>query len=89
MTLAEARTLAQSDPTENLASRIGELKTTADRQVADLIRTLTDLDHTTRLLTEKGLGIVVDLGPIGNAAAAARRDLEKQKPHTFEMPKAS
>ena len=83
--------LAQTDPTENLATRLGELKTQADRQIADLTRTLHDLATTSTILGEKGLGIVVDLGPIGNAAMAAHRTTEEHKArhdHDFQLPKA-
>lgn len=91
MTPQAVTALAQSDPTENLAARIGELKAEADRQVSALAWTLKAIDNTTAILGEKGLGIVVDLGPIGNAAMAARRTTEEHKSrhdHDFQLPKA-
>lgn len=91
MTPERVTALVQSDPTQNLASRIGELKTQADRQIADLTWTLKEIDTTSKILGEKGLGIIVDLGPIGNAAMASWRTTEEHKirhDHDFTLPKA-
>lgn len=89
MTIAEARAIAQSDPVPNLTANWGTLAAKARHRVDELNSLLRELDKTTAALAEKGMVVSVDLGPVGNAAAAARRDLEKQKPHTFELPKAS
>jgi ABC-type enterochelin transport system substrate-binding protein len=59
-------------PVRALTSRLGELKEEADRRIADLESTLRHIDETKQLLNEHGLTMVVDLGPVGNAAAHAR-----------------
>jgi hypothetical protein len=89
MTPQAVRTLAQSDPLPNLATNLGTTLQAAKSRVAALVSVLRELDILKDLLLEHGLDMDIDLGPVGNAAASVRRDLEKQKPHTFEMPKAS
>ena len=92
MTPQSVNALAQSDPTENLANRIGELKTQADRQIADLTWTLKEIDTTTTILSEHGLDIVVKLGPVGDASMAAWRTTQEHKTrhdNDFQLPKAS
>lgn len=89
MTPQAVRDIAQSDPLPNLTTNLGTTLQAAKKRVGDLTSTLRELDTLQQNLLEHGLDMDIDLGPIGNAAAAARRDLEKQRPHTFEMPKAS
>ena len=45
------------------------------------------IDAKAATLAEHGITVDVDLGPIGNAAAAARRDLERTSTATFELPR--
>lgn len=81
--------LTQS-PAPTLTRRLGELKVEADRHVANLATTLRDIDKTRHQLHEHGITMTVDLGPIGNAAAIARRQVDEHKDRpVFTMPKAS
>lgn len=63
------------NPVRALTTRLGELKEEADRRIADLESTLRHIDETRELLNEHGIGLVVDLGPMGNAFQNARRAL--------------
>lgn len=79
-----------TQPTANLTRRLGELKVEADRHVANLATTLRDIDKTRHQLHQHGITMTVDLGPIGNAAAIARRQVDEHKDRpVFTMPKAS
>lgn len=80
------REIAQSDPVPNLTSSWGQLAADARRKVDSLTTTLRELDKVTGTLVDHGMKVDVDLGPIGNAAAAARRDLEKDRGPTFNLP---
>ncbi len=85
--VAAARHLSQTDPTENLARAIGADVTRAKSILADLERALALLDGNRELLRKRGIIIDVDLGDVGNAAAAARRLVEGKKGKTtFRMP---
>jgi hypothetical protein len=89
MTADAARVIAQSDPFPNVNAQWGQAVAEANRKVRSLITTLRELDGLTAILEEHGITVSVDLGPIGNAATAARRDLEKQRDTpTFQMPTA-
>ena len=73
-----------------LHKQIGERRTDAHRQVAALEGTLRHIDELRAALKEIGVSYDVDLGEIGNAAAAARRQLEVGKVGTkFALPRAS
>lgn len=88
MTAAEATRLAQSDPVPNISANWTAYAVAARTAVEKLTGILRDLDKTTEQLAEHDITVSVDLGPIGNAAAAARRDLEKRRDEpTFEMPR--
>jgi hypothetical protein len=89
MTAATVTSLAQTDPTPNLVARWGQLATEARTRVQALEQTLRELDRTQAQLSERNLTVSVDLGQIGNAAMAARRDLEKERPAGFSMARAS
>lgn len=83
------RVIAQSDPVPNLTASWGDIVTSARSCVESLTTILRSLDKVQDHLAERGLTVEVDLGPIGNAAAAARRDLEKERPgNTFTLPTA-
>jgi hypothetical protein len=84
-----ARNLAQADPTPNLVARWGQLATEARARVQALEQTLRELDRTQAKLAERNLTVSVDLGPVGNVAMSTRRDLEKERPAGFSLPKAS
>lgn len=83
----DVRTLAQQDPVPNLASRWGGAAARARSAVADLETCLRELDKVQDQLKERGLTVSTDLGPVGNAAQAARRDLDQ--PHTFQRGRAA
>ena len=89
MTVQEARQIAQCDPVPTLTARWGETVTQARQRVAALTDSLRDLDKLADTLAEHDLTIATDLGPIGNAAASVRRDLDKQTGRDFALPKAS
>lgn len=83
------RVIAQSDPVPNLTSRLGECAKVARERVASLEDACRELDTIYEQLANHHIEANVDLGPIGNAAAAARRDLEKERPgNTFSLPPA-
>jgi hypothetical protein len=89
MTAAEATRLAQTDPTPTMVARFGEYQMEARARLANLVITLRQIDTLREQLADHNITVSVDLGPIGNAAAAARRDLEKQRDTpTFQMPTA-
>jgi hypothetical protein len=80
--------LAQSDPVPAMQQRWVESVQHARKLLDGLVRELRVIDSHAETLAEHGITVTVDLGPIGNAAAAARRDLERdtgKKP--FEMPR--
>jgi hypothetical protein len=82
------RELAQQDPVPNLSANWASAAVGARTAVERLTTLLRDLDKTRDQLLEHGIEVSVDLGPIGNAAAAARRDLEKKRDTpAFEMPR--
>jgi hypothetical protein len=88
MTAAEATRLAQSDPVPNLTRQYAECTQAAKKHLEYLVTELRAIDNLADTLTEHGLTVSVDLGPIGNAAAAARRDLEKRKDApAFKLPR--
>ena len=80
--------LAQRDPVENLSSHYGASTQQARKHLDYLVNCLRAMDGLAAKLSEHGITVGADLGPIGNAAAAARRDLERDtgKP-TFSFPK--
>lgn len=87
MTAAESTRLAQSDPVPNLNNQWVTAVVNARVHLRDLTRALRELDKTAETLLEHDITVSVDLGPIGNAAAAARRDLErKNDTPTFKLP---
>ena len=80
--------LAQTDPVPVLSARWGQTAAEARRKTESLVATLRELDQVAADLEGHGLTVDVDLGPIGNAAAAARRDLDRENPlPTFALPK--
>lgn len=91
MTDDDARTLAQSDPIPVLTARWGNLSAAARKTVARLNDDLRELDTVTGQLAKHGLTVATDLGPVGNAAAAARVTVaEHKQTHDrpgFQMPR--
>lgn len=65
------------DPTENMAQQLGEEVTRAKGLIRDLERSLQRMDEAKEHLRGHGLVVEVDLGDVGNAAAAARRQVAK------------
>jgi hypothetical protein len=88
MTEDTVRHLAQQDPTPQMVARFGELQLQARSQLDALTTTLRAIDKTAAELADRNITVSVDLGHVGNQAAAARRDLEKRngKPE-FVMPR--
>ena len=87
--ISHVRVLAQQDPIPNIVTRWGETVTETRRRVAALEDSLRDLDTIQAQLAERNLTVSCDLGPVGNAAAAARRTIdEHQERHAgdFQMP---
>jgi hypothetical protein len=88
MTADPVRQLAQANPVPNLTAQWTDHVMQARRLVGMLTSELRSIDDVQNSLGDHEIRVSVDLGPIGNAAAAARRDLEKQKPGTkFELPR--
>jgi hypothetical protein len=82
----ELRTVAQSDPLANRLRSFGDDLRHAKALTADLTTVLKRMDDEAAALQEAGVTMTYTLGPIGDAAAACRRDLHRDRP-TFEMPK--
>ena len=75
------------DPADALAQQLGTATEDARDSVFRLVGALRSLDATIGKLREHGIDVKVDLGPIGNAAQAARRDLERQNDRpSFRLP---
>jgi hypothetical protein len=89
MTTANVRVLAQADPTPTIVTRWGEAVTVARERLSAFEDSLRELDKLHAQLAERDLTVSVDLGQVGNAAAAARRDLDKQTGQTFALPKGA
>jgi hypothetical protein len=85
--ISHVRIVAQQDPVPTIVTRWGDAVHTARARVAALTDSLRELDKIAGTLAEKGVVVHVDLGPIGDAAAAARRDLEQEPARTFALPK--
>ena len=81
--------LAQQDPTSTIINRWGDTVTEARARLTAFETSLRELDKLHQQLAERNLTVAVDLGPIGNAAASVRRDLERETGRTFEMPKGA
>jgi hypothetical protein len=82
----ELRTVAQSDPLANRLRTFGDDLKHARALVADLTSVLRRMDDEAAALEEAGVTMTYTLGPIGDSAAATRRDLEKPRAPTFTMP---
>jgi hypothetical protein len=83
----ELRTVAQSDPLANRLRSFGDDLRHARALVADLTTVLRRMDEEANALEEAGVTMTYTLGPIGDSAAATRRDLEKQRDQpTFKLP---
>jgi hypothetical protein len=83
---ANVRELAQQDPVPNMTARYGQVVEDARKRLDLFVNCLRVLDGLQDDLAEKGVVVNVDLGPIGNAAAATRRDLERDNPNKFKLP---
>jgi hypothetical protein len=82
----ELRTVAQSDPLANRLRSFGDDLKHAKALTADLTSVLKRMDEEAAALNEAGVTMTYTLGPIGDAAAACRRDLHRERPSTFHLP---
>jgi hypothetical protein len=82
----ELRTVAQTDPLANRLRSFGDDLRHAKALTADLTTVLKRMDEEAAALEEAGVTMTYTLGPIGDAAAATRRDLHRDRGPTFEMP---
>jgi hypothetical protein len=81
------REFAQSDPAPKLTARWGEATADTRRVLAQLVVYLRELDALQEQLAERDITVDINLGPIGNAAASVRRDVEKKdRTPKFSMP---
>jgi hypothetical protein len=78
--------IAQQDPLANRLRSFGDDIKHAKALTADLTTVLKRLDEEAQALTEAGVTMTYTLGPIGDAAAACRRDLAKQRGPEFRLP---
>ncbi len=85
--ISNVRIIAQQDPVPTMTARFGVAVATAGKQVANLTDTLREIDKIAGQLHERGITVNVELGPVGDTAAAARRDMERETGNTFEMPR--
>jgi hypothetical protein len=84
--MTTVRQLAQTDPTANRLRSFGDDLKHAKALVADLTTVLKRLDEEGAALTEAGVTMTYTLGPIGDSAAAARRDMVERAGPRFQMP---
>jgi hypothetical protein len=82
----DIRMVAQSDPLANRLRTFGDDLKHAKALTADLTTVLKRMDEEAAALEEAGVTMTYTLGPIGDAAAATRRDLHRDRGPTFEMP---
>jgi hypothetical protein len=82
----ELRTITQTDPLANRLRSFGDDLKHAKALVADLTTVLRRMDEEATALEEAGVTMTYTLGPIGDSAAATRRDLERERGPKFTMP---
>jgi hypothetical protein len=82
----ELRMVAQSDPLANRLRSFGDDLKHAKALVADLTTVLRRMDEEAAALEEAGVTMTYTLGPIGDSAAATRRDIERERKPGFRMP---
>jgi hypothetical protein len=82
----EVRAIAQTDPLANRLRSFGDDLKHARALVADLTTVLRRMDEEANALEEAGVTMTYTLGPIGDSAAATRRDLERERGPKFTMP---
>jgi hypothetical protein len=82
----EVRAIAQTDPLANRLRSFGDDLKHARALVADLTTVLRRMDEEANALEEAGVTMTYTLGPIGETAAATRRDLERERGPKFTMP---
>jgi hypothetical protein len=78
--------IAQQDPLANRLRSFGDDLKHAKALTADLTTVLKRLDEEAYALEQEGVTMTYTLGPIGDAAAACRRDLAKQRGPEFRLP---
>lgn len=77
------------DPLANRLRTFGDDLKTAKTLVSDLTHILKRLDDEAAALTQAGVTMTYTLGQVGDAAAAARRDLQPTGKPAFEMPRSA
>jgi hypothetical protein len=82
----ELRTITQTDPLANRLRSFGDDLRHAKALTADLTTVLKRMDEQANALNEAGVTMTYTLGPIGDSAAATRRDLERERGPKFTMP---
>jgi hypothetical protein len=82
----DIRMVAQQDPLANRLRTFGQDLKHAKALVADLTTVLKRMDEEAAALNEAGVTMTYTLGPIGDAAAACRRDLHRERPPMFKLP---
>lgn len=85
--ISHVRVLAQTDPLANRLRSFGDDLKHAKALTADLTSVLKRLDEEAASLTEAGVTMTYTLGPVGDAAASTRRDLDKTRAASFELPR--
>jgi hypothetical protein len=83
---ANVRVLAQTDPLANRLRSFGDDLKHAKAIVHDLTHLLKRMDEEAAALEEAGVTMTYTLGPIGDSAAATRRDLARENPARFQLP---
>ncbi len=85
--ITHVRVLAQTDPIANRLRSFGDDLRTAKAMVHDLTHLLKRIDEEANALEKDGITMTVTLGPIGDAAMAARRDIDRDTGRKFELPR--
>ena len=74
-----AISLATADPVPTLTTHWGQAVQAARHRVDQLADTLRELELVEQRLAEHGITLNADLGPVGNAAKAARQTVQEHK----------
>ena len=79
----------QGDPIANRLHNFGDTLRKAKTRLHELEALLKTLDEEAAALTDAGVTITYTLGPVGDAAASTRRDLQPTGKAAFEMPRSA
>ena len=86
---SHVRVLAQTDPIANRLHNFGDTLRKAKTRLHELEALLKTLDEEAAALTDAGVTMTYTLGPVGDAAASTRRDLQPTGKPAFEMPRSA